>query len=356
MSSKLDYLDPQRRPPSVASSAVDGILDLCDNAITRDQASFAAFVMSTGGVFTGPQAELWLDANVPKWAADSSAALRRDMRTRFLRPLFHPRFRGAKALVQTHGLGRGRDFAHYYYKPAYTALGNTDSRYRRCPNPSVILQRLLLLDFVLTNLDGISWYGSMKQKLAVFDSLGIGRESLPYRRYEPKTKGEAPTTRYFVDSMPLGVSDWRVVFPVAFADDRTVDAATKRLRAYEPLWTALRQRGLFVHVCVVLQRTDRAEWRRRVGAHVEPETLADRARLLDQVERYLIERLVDAGSEQVQRAYGGPDGLRNRVSLLDSKLAAPPERGEPMAVDVWFADRFSAGPWGVPIPAGTKVS
>ena len=356
MSQTPDYLDPLRRPPSVASSAVDGILALCDNAITRDQASFAAFVMSTGGVFTGPQAESWLDCHVPSWCEDPSPGVRRELRTRFLRPLFHPRFRGAKALVETHGVGRGRDFAHFYYKPAYGALGNPDSRYRRCPNPSVILQRLLLLDFVLTHLDGVSWYGSMKQKLAVFDSFGIGRESLPYRRYEPKRKGEAATTRYFVDSMPLGVSDWRVVFPVAFADDRTVDAATKRLRAYHALWRELRSRGLFVEVCVVLQRTDRAEWRRRVGAEVHPETLGDRQRLLDHLEHYLIERVADTGSEQLHGTYGGADGVRNRLSLLSSKLAAPADRGEPMAVDVWFADRFSVGSWGVPIPAGTKVS
>ena len=91
-----DYLDPARRPQPVAPGSVAGLLALCDNGISTSQAQFAAFVMSTGGVFTGPQAEVWLDACVPGWSPDSAANVRRDYRTKFLRPLFHPRFRGGK--------------------------------------------------------------------------------------------------------------------------------------------------------------------------------------------------------------------------------------------------------------------
>ena len=355
MPATADYFDPARRPQPVAPGSVSGLLSLCDNGISTSQAEFAAFVMSTGGVFTGPQAEVWLDACVSGWSPDSAPNVRRDYRTKFLRPLFHPRFRGGKSLVSTHSVGRGRNFAHFYYKPAYAVLGNSDSRYRRLPNGSVILQRLLLLDYVLQHYQGVTWYGSMKQKMAFFDSLQIDHSLLPSRRYEAKAAVPA-TTVYFVDSMPIGVSDWRVVFAVALADDRTVIASIKRLTAYEPLWAELRRRGLFVHVGIVLQRVDGGEWQRRVSNYVHSPTVEDRRRLVDTVERYLIDRLVETGEPALARTYGGDAGVSNRCRLLESKVAPLPLHTEPMAVDVWFAERFSAGPWAVPIVTGTQVS
>ncbi len=355
MAEAADYFDPVRRPPGVPPGAEGALAALCGEGISREQAAFAAFVMSVAGVFTGPQADSWLDTFVPGWAADEAGHVRRECRNRFLRPLFHPRFRGGKALVSTHGIGRGREFAHFHYKGAYRVLGNPDSRYRRRPGPGVILQRLLLLDFVLEHLPGLTWYGSMQQKLALFDALGVPRDALPSRRYE-SGGGAPPTTQYFVDTMPIGVGDWRLVFPVAFADDRTVAAALKRLESYAALWRELRRLGLLVEVGVVLQRIDAGEWTRRAGTYAHGETPADRERLLDQVERYLIERLSQNGEPAVERTYGGPAGVSRRLADLRANLGAPAPRGEPMATDVWFADRFSTGAWGVPIPLGTQVT
>ena len=119
MAASPDYFDPARRPQPVSPPrSVSALLSLCENGISSPQAECAASVMSTGGVFTGPQAEVWLDACVPGWSADPAPNARRDYRTKFLRPLFNPRFRGGKALVSTHAVGRGRNFAHFYYKPA----------------------------------------------------------------------------------------------------------------------------------------------------------------------------------------------------------------------------------------------
>ena len=344
-----DYFDPKRRPPAVAGEHIDRLLALCEGGLDRSQAKFAAWVMHIGGVFTADQAAAWLDVESPDWDAGEGdpAAIRRNGRTRFLQSLF--REYGARQrptrLAVTRQMRGGGQFAHVGSKPAYAAVGVENSRYRRVPPLGTAMQRLLLHDYALETMDRWTWYGSTEQKVALFDALGVGRDVLPARAYGDRRDDVGTTTRYFPDHLPVAVGGWKVCFPFVFYEDRTVEAGVARLEPYRPLWAALRALGLWVQTVIVGRCGDRGDWERRLAPYVDPPSGADRGRLVDQVERYLIERFEADGLGPVLRAYGGASGATERARELERSLGVESGEGGAMAVDVWFSERLSQGAW-----------
>ena len=352
-----DYLDPARRPPSVPEGGADALVGMCDPPINRGQAEFAAFTMYNGGVFVTGQVAEWLDARQPSWCADSDPQVRRQWATRWAMDLFLPSFPGGGRLVTTKTITGvlERSFAHFAYTGAYRVLGIRESRYRRTPNAGVVLQRLLLFDYVCSHLDpAVTWYGSSAQKEHLFTSLGLPRTVFPFTDFRSKTTG-AQTRRYFADHMPIGFSEWRVIFPIAFGDDYSLDSSITRLEKYLPLWTALRALGVAVEVAVVLQRVDAGEWQQRLSRYSRPQDRDDRLRTVTSVERYLIRRLQALRGPGLAATYGGAAGVRRRLSELDEALRVPVSLGGALSLDIWYADRLSTGPWAVPLARAARV-
>ena len=347
-----DYFDPARRTPSVPPEGVKALMAMCDPPITLAHARFCAFTMYNGGVFLGSQVSSWLDVQQPDWCPDPDPKVRRDWRHRWLRHLFLPAFGRESRLVSTKALGgaSGRDFAHFGYSTAYKKLGIGGSRYRRCSVSGLALHRLLLIDYVFSHLRGITWYGATHQKEHLFAALGVPEADFPFREFESKKTGEK-TRRYFADHMPIGFSEWKVTFPIAIADDNTVAASVKKIQGYHTLWRALRQRGYYVHAVLVLQRMEDAECRRRVLDQVVPATGASRARTADSMELYLLQRLQRLGDPALVRTYGGHGGVRAREEELLHALGVPVSESGPMALDIWYADRLSQGPWSLSVPS-----
>ena len=352
------YLDPASRPPAVPADATPELVRLCNGSIDLRQAAFASFVMYNGGVFTGLQADLWMDVDNPGWAPPDNVHVRREKRSRFLQQLFIPQFHNNTRLVSTLRVGGGvpgRQFAHFAYRRAYEAIGIGNSRYRRYDGGSSVLHRLLMFEYIVHHLDGYAWYGSHTQKIDLFSSFGLSTDVFPMRRWRSKTTRKLGPPSYFTEHLSIAISGWRVVFPIVLADDRSLEGAVKRLETYADLWAALRGLGLRVEVPVVLPRVDRGEWSRRLAAASAVEQPDDRLRLLEHVEWYLLQRLRRHSESDLVRAYGGADALRERESRLADALRRPAHSGLPMDISIWFAERFSVGGWAVPIPYGTPV-
>ena len=110
--------------------------------------------------------------------------------------------------------GRGRVY-HVRHRAIYEAIGEPDSRLRRPPGVPRALERLMLLDAVLLNLDSV-WMSSRAEKADYFSKLGIATNDYPYRTVR---QGDQHLVRSFPDLLPIGVHpSGHVVFVYLYAD------------------------------------------------------------------------------------------------------------------------------------------
>lgn len=102
-----------------------------------------------------------------------------------------------------------RDRGHVYHlhnSAIYNAIGQDDNRNRRRTSPALIARKLMLLDFVLLHQD-TEWYATEADKVELFAGhLGVPGEYLPRRVYRSKQSNAAPTDRYFVHKLPIGLT------------------------------------------------------------------------------------------------------------------------------------------------------
>jgi len=110
---------------------------------------------------------------------------------------------GRFATVYPCAHGRGRLF-HVHRRSLYQAIGEPHSRFRRpTPIPRAV-ERLMVLDAVLSSPD-MMWLAAERDKLAHFTHLlhgRVDREQLPHLTFGT---GTARTVRYFPDRLPIGV-------------------------------------------------------------------------------------------------------------------------------------------------------
>ena len=132
-------------------------------------------------------------------------------------------------------------------KEIYRKLGIENVRHRREADDSVMLRRLLSLDYVLEHPQ-LSWLPTEPEKVSFFESLGIDRRRIPHRIYQGAVGKQ---TRYFALKLPIAVDTKTATF--AYVDPGK-DSDTE-LRswgaAHQWLWRALRGKGLGVQVVVI---------------------------------------------------------------------------------------------------------
>ena len=132
-------------------------------------------------------------------------------------------------------------------KEIYRKLGIENVRHRREADDSVMLRRLLSLDYVLEHPQ-LSWLPTEQEKVSFFESLGIDRRRIPHRVYQGAVGKQ---TRYFALKLPIAVDTKTATY--AYVDPGK-DSDTERRSwgaAHQWLWRALRGKGLGVQVVVI---------------------------------------------------------------------------------------------------------
>jgi hypothetical protein len=135
---------------------------------------------------------------------------------------------------------------HLFSKTLYRQIDRENLRNRRRHSPEFIRTRLLLLDFVLSNI-AHDYFETEHDKVRFFcDELGIPKKSLPAKAYEGVSTPE-PTLRYFVDKFPLfldsSTGSTSSVVTLSYVDPGQASLAgfANHLNAYTPLFRHLAQ-------------------------------------------------------------------------------------------------------------------
>ena len=115
---------------------------------------------------------------------------------RFVRDLVDRELAVEFDLRNSNGVARACRISH---KPIYRELGIENVRHRREADDSLLLRRLLSLDYVLEH-PVLPWLPTEQEKVAFFDLLGIDRNRIPHRTYHGAVRKQ---TRYFALKLPI---------------------------------------------------------------------------------------------------------------------------------------------------------
>jgi hypothetical protein len=140
-------------------------------------------------------------------------------------------------------LGAGAIY-HLFSRTLYGQIDKDNLRNRRLHSFDFIRTRLVLLDFILANLE-FDYLETEQEKVNFFcEQLHVGKESLPAKVYEG-CPGSPPTVRYFVDKFPLFLAaplpGATPVVTLSFVDAGvgTVSNFVTHLHAYQSLFGRL---------------------------------------------------------------------------------------------------------------------
>ena len=253
--------------------------------------------------------------------------------------------RGVHALVASgvaaeetvpHIRGIGR-VCRIFSRRLYRALGAEDIRHRRIASPTVLVRRLLSLDYVLEH-PGLPWLPTEPEKVGAFEALGIERRLLPSRLY----RGAAGSTRrYFPLKLPVALDADRALFVYADPGHETRTALSTWADMHGCLWEALAERRRSIEV-VAAVRTDhefdraRAVLERRATAPGPGEASADVREELARIERAILR-----GTPEVLEEFGGLQAALKRSVALEKQARSRPGRGSIHRGSAWRSVRLS---------------
>ena len=203
-------------------------------------------------------------------------------------------------------------------RPVYRALGAEHVRHRREASPTVVLRRLLSLDYVLEHA-GEPWLATEAEKVAALTDAGISKAALPRRRYE---RAAGSTTRYFAHKLPIALDAARATFVFVQAEDSRPRAVRKWGLLLSPLWSALRDGGRSVKVVVVGRDPARLMaaqgvldgWL-RTPAPAPPRDDPAVAAARDEIER--LRAALATLDQRMLDAYGGLNQAARRLAVLE---------------------------------------
>ncbi len=207
----------------------------------------------------------------------------------------------------------------------YRAVGAEHVRHRREASETVLLRRLLSLDYVLDHL-AEPWLATEGEKVAALTAAGVSEPALPRRVYRGRRNAQP---RYFAHKLPLALGAGRATFVFVQAEDVTPSGVRTWGETHADLWAALRLAGRAIEVVVVGRDPVRLAaagpvldgWT-RVTAPAEGGTgpLAEAARGA-RAELAAIRRAVAAGDLAALEAYGGLNGALARMRDLAAGAA-----------------------------------
>ena len=290
---------------------------------TGREAEWIALVCLHSGVFTRAQFCHYFDA-------DRKQALR------LVRALLERRsaVEGEWPLVN----GGGRT-CRISSKLLYRALGVENIRHRRKANRSVVMRRLLSLDFVLEH-PGMNWLPTEGEKVEFIEGLGVHSNLIPRRIYYGAVGAQK---RYFALKLPVAGGDDTVTF--AYVDPGRENTAELNTwgAAHGQLWDAIRAKGRRVEVIAIGAELDtvlRADRVLQLWAAAEPGKVATGLTVKQEIE--LLERALDRQDLELFDQYGGMQEAINRYIALGKLPEA--ELAEGVSIDdysTFRATRFS---------------
>ena len=296
------------------------------------EAEWVALVCLHSGVFTRSQFSYFFDVRNNRKRAE-----------RFVRDLVEREIAVEGALPNKRG---GAKAIRISNKPIYRALGIENVNHRRESDDSVMLRRLLSLDYVLEQPE-LPWLPTEQEKVSFFESLGIDRKRLPRRQY----RGAAGVQlRYFALKLPISCDAKSATFVYVDPGKDTDSELRSWGGAHEWLWRALRLKGIEVRAVVIgadYKATIRAEpplktWSRR--AAVQSSQLANgtsRNHPDVQAEIQSIENAVLTGETDIIDKYGGLHGVSERLSYLKNLPKASGSFGPTIDdYETWVSDRL----------------
>ena len=297
------------------------------------EAEWIALVCLHSGVFTRAQFCYFFDA-----LSDRKRAFR------FVRNLVNRGLAVEDALPNKRGRAKACRISS---KEIYRKLGIENVRHRRDADDSLMLRRLLSLDYVLEHPQ-LPWLPTEPEKVAFFDLLGVDRRRLPHRLYHG---ADGNQTRYFALKLPIAANAKTATF-VYVDPGRYTDTELRSWgAAHEWLWRALRLHGIEVQVVVI-----GADYRATIRAEAALKTWSSRASeqssrreygpsrndpdVQDEI-KYLENALLTVDREVLAK-YGGISGIVKQLRYLKD---LPKSSGPGATIDdyeTWVSDRLSA--------------
>ena len=297
--------------------------------IARRESEWVGLCAAAGGVFIRSQYEAW-------------ARTDRRRSHRLVQRLAEAGL--GRELDLGRGIGR---CVHLGSRKIYGALGMGDSRHRRRGSTGHLLQRLLILDFLVARGEGPGWLFGGAEQADAFRELGAPDGALPSRTYRARDGGEKRTVP-FPAGWPVGLQEGAALF--VFPDSGETGRPDMELRTWgrhhARLWHWLGRRGTGVEAVFAVrtesrERAVRRELQRWVDSGVPPKGPAgggeDPAAELCRIEAMLHEKKIG----ELTRMYGSINAFMRRRRVLSESPGALP-RARVQAAGTWLSGRLQA--------------
>ena len=198
-------------------------------------------------------------------------------------------------------------------KGIYRALGVENIRHRRKANRSVVMRRLLSLDFVLEH-PGLNWLPTEAEKVEFLEGLGVHSNLIPRRIYYGAVGAQK---RYFALKLPVAGGDKTVTFAYVDPGHATAVELYSWGAAHGQLWDAIRAKGRRVEVIAIGAELDmvlRADQVLQLWAAAEPGKVIEGLTVKQEIE--LLGLALDRQDLELFDQYGGMQGAINRYIAL----------------------------------------
>ena len=224
-------------------------------------------------------------------------------------------------------------------KGIYRALGVENIRHRRKANRSVVMRRLLSLDFVLEH-PGMNWLPTEGEKVEFIEGLGVHSNLIPRRIYYGAVRAQK---RYFALKLPVAGGDKTVTFAYVDPGHATAVELHSWGAAHGPLWDAIRAKGRRVEVIAIGAELDavlRADQMLQLWAAAEPGKVIEGLTVKQEISA--IREALHSDDEEFMTQYGGMQGAVERYKELMTLPEAELMKG--VSIDgysTYRATRFS---------------
>ena len=198
-------------------------------------------------------------------------------------------------------------------KGIYRALGVENIRHRRKANRSVVMRRLLSLDFVLEH-PGLNWLPTEGEKVEFLEEIGLPSRLIPRRIYYGAVGAQK---RYFALKLPVAGGDKTVTFAYVDPGHATAVELHSWGAAHGPLWDAIRAKGRRVEVIAIGAELDavlRADRLLQLWAAAEPGKVATGLTVKQEIRA--ISDAIDNRDMEFLAQYGGMGAAGKRYMAL----------------------------------------
>lgn len=262
---------------------------VADNGFTERQAGFLVTVMLHSGVCLGRH----------------YSAFARITHGQKVQDFFQKLLARKYATVRPCGHNRARLF-HIHHKPLYEAIGEPDNRHRRPLPLSRAVERLMVLDAVLSQRD-LQWLATEREKVAYFTTTWrIPTSDLPSVTFSSEG---GQTVRRFTDKLPIGIGEDGRTYVFLYLATRPLpvdfrmflERHAELLRAL-PAWSV---RVLIPHHLANSAARYRDAFREQVGTPLRPTQLQE-LRWFFETRRSGLGKREGERFDRAKRAFGTP--------------------------------------------------